>query len=66
MKATNTQKIYESYNVELAAEYIKSVKLSNFTEIYSLINEENNEMDNLAQKICCINNLLPGLVTVVA
>ena len=41
MKATNTQKIYDSYNVELAAKYIKSVKLSNFIEIYSLTNEKN-------------------------
>ena len=33
--------IYDSYNVELAAKYIKSVKHSNFTVIYSLINEKN-------------------------
>ena len=33
--------IYDSYNVELAAKYIKSVKLSNFIEIYSLTNEKN-------------------------
>ena len=32
--------IYDSYNVELAAKYIKSVKLSNFTEIYSITNEK--------------------------
>ena len=32
--------IYDSYNVELAAKTIKSVKLSNFTEIYSLTNEK--------------------------
>ena len=50
MKETNTHKIYDSCNVELAAEYIKSVKLSNSTEIYSLTNEENNDMDNLTQK----------------
>ena len=30
--------VYYSYNVELDAKYIKSVKLSNFTEIYSLAN----------------------------
>ena len=30
--------IYDSYNVELAT---KTVKLTNFTEIYSLTNEEN-------------------------
>ena len=33
--------IYDSYNAELASKYIKSVKLSNFTEIYSLTNEKN-------------------------
>ena len=32
--------IYDSYNAELASKYIKSVKLSNFTEIYSLTNEK--------------------------
>ena len=33
-------KIYDSYNVELAAKTIKSVKRSNFTEVYSLTNEK--------------------------
>ena len=33
--------IYDSYNRELAAQTIKSLKLSNFTEIYSLTNEKN-------------------------
>ena len=42
--------IYESYNVELTVKYINSVKLSNFTEIYSLTNEKNHDMDNLTQK----------------
>ena len=32
--------IYDSYNVELAAKYIKSVKLENFTEIYTLTSEK--------------------------
>ena len=32
--------IYDSYNRELAAQIIKSVKLSNFTEIYSLTSEK--------------------------
>ena len=39
-KSDNRTTIYDSYNVELAAKYIKSVKLSNFTEIYSLTNEK--------------------------
>ena len=42
--------VYDSYNVELDAKYIKSVKLSNFTEIYSLGNGEKYDMDNLTQK----------------
>ena len=42
--------IYESYNVELTVKYINSVKLSNFTEIYSLTNEKKHDMDNLTQK----------------
>ena len=33
--------IYDSYNVELAAKYIKSVKLENVTEIHTLTNEKN-------------------------
>ena len=33
--------IYDSYNVELTAKYIKSVKLSNVSEIYSLNNNNN-------------------------
>ena len=32
--------IYDSYNRILAVQIIKSVKLSNFTEIYSLTNEK--------------------------
>ena len=32
--------IYDSYNFKLAAKYIKSVKLGNFTGIYSLTNEK--------------------------
>ena len=42
--------IYDSYNVEVAARTIKSVKLSNFTEIYSLRNEKKYDIDNLTQK----------------
>ena len=33
--------IYNSYNVKMAAKKIKSIKLMNFTEIYSLTNEKN-------------------------
>ena len=33
--------IYDGYKIELASKYIKSVKLSNFTAIYSLANKKN-------------------------
>ena len=46
---TNTS-IYDSYKNELAAKTIKSVKLSNFTEVYSLTNEKKIDVDNLTQK----------------
>ena len=42
--------IYDSYNSELATKTIKSIKLSNFTEIYSLTNEKKYCTDNLIQK----------------
>ena len=42
--------IYDSYNAELATKYIKSVKLTNFTEIYSLTNEKKYDMENVTQK----------------
>ena len=49
IKVTNTS-IYDSYKTELAAKTIKSVKLSNFTEVYSLTNEKKIDVDNLTQK----------------
>ena len=42
--------IYDSYNREVAAQKIKSLQLSNFTEIYSLTNEKKYSIDNLTQK----------------
>ena len=43
--------IYDSYNRESAAQIIKSVRLSNFTEIYySLTNEKKSDVDNLTQR----------------
>ena len=42
--------IHDSYNVEMASKIIKSVKLTNFTEIYSLTNEKKYDKDNLTQK----------------
>ena len=42
--------IYDSYNVEIASKKIKSVKLTNFTEIYSLTNEKKYDIENLTQR----------------
>ena len=39
--------IYDSYNVEMASKRIKSIRLIDFTEIYSLTHEEKNDIDNL-------------------
>lgn len=43
---------YDSYDVELVLKSIKLVKLSNFTEIYSLANKKQRkyDMDNLIEK----------------
>ena len=49
--------IYDSYNAELAAKYIKSVKLTNFTEIYSLTNKKY-DMGNLTQKHLLYNQFV--------
>ena len=42
--------IYDSYNHELAAKWIKSLRLSNFTKIYSLTNEKKYDVDNVIQR----------------
>ena len=42
--------IYDSYNRKMAAQLIKTLQLSNFTEIYSLTNEKRYNIDNLTQK----------------
>ena len=42
--------IYDSYNRELASQETKSLKLSNFTETYSLTNEKKYDIDNLTQR----------------
>ena len=41
---------YDSYNRELAAQNMKSLRVSKFTEIYSLTNEKKYSIDNLTQK----------------
>ena len=42
--------VYDSYNREMAAQTIRSLQLSNFTEISSLTNEKKYNIDNLTQK----------------
>ena len=49
-KSNKHTTIYDIYNVEVAAKYIKSIKLTNFNEIYSLTNEKKYDTDNLTQK----------------
>ena len=45
-KSDKYSTIYDSYNHELAAKRIESVKLSNFTDIYSLTNEKKYDLSN--------------------
>ena len=49
-KSDKDTTIYDSYNIELTVKYIKSVNLSNFTEIYSLTNKKKYDVDNSMQK----------------
>ena len=42
--------IYDSYNREIAAQLNKSLKLTNFTELYSITNEKKYDADNLTQQ----------------
>ena len=66
-KSNKHTTIYDSYKVELAAKYIKSKKLTNFTEICSFTNEKKNMTLTIwCKNICYTNNLLPGLATALA
>ena len=49
-KSNKHTTIYDSYNHKLAANQIKSLKLSDFTEIYSSTNEKKYDIDNLTQR----------------
>ena len=49
-KSNKHTTIHDSYNREMAAQLIKALQLSNFTEIYSLTNGKKYSIDNLAQK----------------
>ena len=45
-KSNKHTTVYDSYNHELAPKRIKSVRLSNFTEIYSLTNKKKYDISN--------------------
>ena len=49
-KSDKHKTIYDSYNREMATQLIKSLKLTNFTELYSLTNESKYDTDNLTQQ----------------
>ena len=49
-KSEKQSTIYDSYNRELASQEVKTLKLTNFTEIYSLTNENKYDIDNLTQR----------------
>ena len=50
-KSNKHTTIYDSYKVQMASKKIKSVRLTNFTEIYSLTtNEKKYDIGNLTQK----------------
>ena len=49
--------IYHSYNVEMASKRIKSARLTNFTEIYSLTNEKNTISTTCLKNIYFTSNL---------
>ena len=49
-KSNKHTSIYDSYNVEMASKILKSVRLTKFTEIYSLTNGKKYGIDNLTQK----------------
>ena len=54
--------IYHSCNVEMASKRIKSARLTNFTEIYSLTNEKNTISTTCLKNIYFTSNLWHGAV----
>ena len=50
--------VYDGYNTEMAAQLIKSLRLSNFTELYSLTNEKKYSTDNLTQRYLLYKQLV--------
>ena len=49
-KSDKYKTVYDSYDREMAAQLIKTLKLTNFTEFYSLTNEKKFDTDNLTQQ----------------
>ena len=49
-KSDKHKTIYDSYNREMAAQLIKSIKLTNFKELQSLTNEKKYDTDNLTRQ----------------
>ena len=49
-KSDKHKTVYDSYNREMAAQLIKNIKLTNFTELYSLANKKKYDTDNLIQQ----------------
>ena len=49
-KSDQHKTIYDSYNREMAAQLIKTLKLSNFSELFSLTNEKKYDTDNITQQ----------------
>ena len=48
-KSDKHTSIYDSFNREMATQEKKSLKLTNFTEVYSLTNDKKYDVDNLTQ-----------------
>ena len=65
-KSDQHKTTYDSYNREMAAQLIRSLKLSNFSELYSLTNEKKYDTDNITQQhlLYCINNFWRGAAMV--
>ena len=49
-KSDKHKTIYDSYYREMVAQLIKSLKLTNFTELYSLTNDKKYDTDNLTHQ----------------
>ena len=49
-KSDKYKTVYDSYDREMAAQLIKTLKLTNFTEFYSLTNQKKFDTDNLTQQ----------------